>query len=221
MDNKALLQGGMFSGEVIADQSVPFFAPIPGGSPLTGPMSLTVTLEPGGKLIGFLGKVYVGSVNDLKTSFDWHHARAVLLPLVVLLWQVLLAALLLLLGISRRNERAARICGTLLLFSSLHGLPVLLPSQTFLTEAITLFGLVTNFWLSVLGLLFVYEFSDRKLPIPAKFLFILPTIATIAFLVLPTPLFAIFDLALVVPFSLIMVVWIVVVLIRASLVERR
>lgn len=221
LNGQQLLQGGYFSGNVIADQGVPFFAPIPVGPDTPGAMTLEVTLQPGGKLVGYLSQIYAGPADALKTSYDWHYVRAVLLPTVVSLWQYLLIALLLLLWYRRRSERAALICAILLLLSSLHGIPVFFPNQTQLGDAIALFGLVTNFWLTAMGLLFVYELSERSLPVPEKLIFLLPGFATIAYFVFPPDIFHYVDLFLVVPFSVGVTIWIVVVLLRTAFLEKR
>lgn len=216
-----LTSGGFLSGELIADQSVPYFAPIPRNALKSGYNTVEIRLYPGGKLIGFLSDVYVGPANQLRSSFEWHYLRAFRLPVLVVFWQLLLAMLLFVLWLSRRNERAALYCSILLVFSSVHGVPVYLPSSIAMSHTVALLGLVVNFWLSVLGLLFVNSLANRQLPINERYLLILPALATVGYLTLPDHVFHFVDMFAVVPFSLVMVVWTVYVLVHSAIWERR
>ncbi|MEM7225242.1 MAG: ATP-binding protein [Pseudomonadota bacterium] len=216
-----LTSGGFISGELGADQGAPFYAPISPSALEPHDNSLEITLHPGGLLTGFLSQVYIGPSALIRTSFDWYYFRAVLLPLLVVFWQILLAALLFLLWYSRRSERAALYCTALLLLSSVHGIPVFLPSSLALTETVAKLGYVTNLWLSVVSLLFIYAFTDRRLPVRAGILLLLPALATLAFALLPREIFRYIDLIAVVPFSLVMTAWVFFMLVRSAVWERR
>lgn len=215
-----LSPGGILSGDLVPDQSIPYFAIIPTMVVETG-AEVELTLKPGGKLVGFLGPVYIAHEAALHASYGWHHFRAVQLPTLVLFWQILLAILLLVLWVSRRQEAAALYGALILLFSSVHSLPIYLPKALGLATFATELGLVLNFWQSVVGLFFTYALSDRALPVRRRWLLLLPTIATAAYYVLPSQSFQLLDLFLIVPISLILVVWIVIALVRGALVEGR
>ncbi len=216
-----LSPGGFLSGDLIPDQSVPFFAPIAPTSLSPGSNSLEIHMQPGGKLIGFLSDVYVAPENLLRSSFEWHYLRAVRLPELVVFWQVLLASLLFVMWVSRRDERAALYGALVLLFSTLHGIPIYLPSSVVLSHAVALLGYVVNFWLSVIGLMFTYSLINRPLPFRERYFFLLPTVATVAFLVLPDAIFQYVDMFAVVPFSLVMSGWVVYALVHSAIRERR
>ncbi len=216
-----LSPGGFLSGDLIPDQSVPFLAPIAPTSLSPGSNSLEILMQPGGKLIGFLSDVFVAPENLLRSSFEWHYLRAVRLPELVVFWQVLLALLLFVMWVSRRDERAALYGAMVLLFSTLHGIPIYLPSSVVLSHAVALLGYVVNFWLSVIGLMFTYSLINRPLPFKARYFFLLPTVATVAFLVLPDALFQYVDMFAVVPFSLVMSGWVVYALVHSAIRERR
>ncbi|MEM7168590.1 MAG: ATP-binding protein [Pseudomonadota bacterium] len=216
-----LTGGGFFSGELSADQNAPYFAPISPSVMEKKSNTIDITLQPGGLLVGFLSQVYVGPAEQLRGSFDWYYSRAVRLPVLVVFWQLLLAALLFLLWISRRSEKAALYCAIMMLMSSVHGIPVFLPSSIDVSETVTQLGYVMNFWLSVLGLLFVCELTGRHLPLKIRYFLLVPAAATVAFVVLPENLFRYFDLAVVVPFSQIIVVWILFILVRSAIWEKR
>ncbi len=215
-----LSTGGLLSGDLIPDQSIPYFALFSGGTLKPGINQLEIDMIPGGKLVGFLSNVYIGPSSLLRNSFEWHYLRAVRLPELIVFWQLLLALLLVILWISRKHEPAALYCAILLLFSSLHGIPIYLPSSVDISHAIALLGYVVNFWLTVIGLLFNISLANRKLPFPAWYLFVLPALATIGFLVLPSPVFDYLDRFIVVPFSLVIVCWTIFVLVRAAIWQR-
>ncbi|MCY6382125.1 sensor histidine kinase [Hoeflea prorocentri] len=216
-----LSPGGFLSGNLIADQSVPFLAPVAGSALQASGNTLQITMVPGGKLIGFLSDVYVGPEALLRDSFEWHYLRAVRLPELIVFWQMLLALLLLVMWYSRRNDRAALFASLVLAFSSLHGIPVYLPSSVALSQTVALLGYVVNFWLSVIGLMFAFSLTDRKLPVKARYFFLLPALATVAYLTLPDGIFRYFDTVVVVPFSLMMTCWVVYVFVHSALWERR
>lgn len=216
-----LTSGGFISGQLIADQGTPYFAPISPDVLARQGNTLTVTVQPGGKLTGFLSQIYVGPTDQIRGSFEWFYMRAVRLPALVVFWQLLLVVLLFLLWWSRRREKAPLYCSILLLFASIHGIPIYLPSSIALSNLVALLGYVTNFWLSVMGLLFTYSLTDRTLPLKTPYFLIPPVFATIAFLTLPPHIFQYIDIAFVVPFSLILSGWIVFILVYAAIWERR
>ncbi|MCR9085120.1 MAG: hypothetical protein NXH97_00095 [Rhodobacteraceae bacterium] len=78
----------------------------------------------------------------------------------------------------------------------------------------TSLGLVTNFWLSAVGLLFAAYFTQTRLPIRDAVILLIPLIATVSYFLLPAEVFVWVNKAVVVPFSLVVVVAIFVVLIR-------
>lgn len=221
VNDAELASGGFLSGELIADQSVPFFAPVPRNVLKPGANRIDITLYPGGKLIGFMSDVYVGPSALLRGSFDWHYLRAVRLPVLVVFWQLLLALLLFVLWYSRRNERAALYGAILLVFSSVHGFPVYLPSSIAMSNTVALLGYVVNFWLSVLGLLFTASLANRQLPVKTRYLFLLPALASLAYLTFPKPAFDLVDMFAVVPFSLFITAWIVILLVHSAIWQRQ
>lgn len=212
--------GGLISGDLIADQSVPYFAHIPASALQATDNEIAITLIPGGKLVGFLGPVYIDRVDLIKPSFNWHYFRAVQLPGIVIFWQLLLAATLFVIWYSRRNERAALYCALTLVFSCLHGIPVFLPNSVVLANTVALLGLAINFWLSAIGSLFVAELTNHPLRQWARYVLAVPVVATIAFLILPEPAFHIVDLVFVVPFSLLLTGWIVYQLVVSAFRHR-
>lgn len=221
VNDSELASGGFLSGELIADQSVPFFAPVPRNVLKPGENRIDITLYPGGKLIGFMSDVYVGPAALLRSSFDWHYLRAFRLPVLVVFWQLLLAMLLFVLWYSRRNEKAALYGALLLVFSSVHGFPVYLPSSVAMSHTVALLGYVVNFWLSVLGLLFTASLANRQLPIRSRYLFLLPALASLGYLTLPKPVFDLVDMFAVVPFSLFITGWIVMLLVHSAIWKRQ
>lgn len=221
VNDAELASGGFLSGELIADQSVPFFAPVPRTVLKPGVNRIDVALYPGGKLVGFLSDVYVGPAALLRSSFDWHYLRAVRLPVLVVFWQLLLAMLLFVLWYSRRNEKAALYGAILLVFSSVHGIPVYLPSSIAMSHTVALLGYVVNFWLSVLGLLFTASLANRQLPIKTRYLLLLPALASLGYLTLPKPVFDLIDMFTVVPFSLFITGWIVTLLVHSAIWQRQ
>lgn len=216
-----LTSGGFLSGELIADQGTPYFSTISPDILKRRDNEIAITLRPGGKLTGFLSEIYLGKAEELRSSYGWYHLRAVRLPVLVVFWQLLLAALLLLLWVSRRREEAALYCAIILLCSSIHGIPIFLPSSLALSNTVALLGYVTNFWQSVIGLLFSCSLAGRSLPLKTRTFLILPVFATLAFLILPQQIFHYIDVLVVVPFSLVMSGWIVYVLVDSAIRERR
>ncbi|MCR9135704.1 MAG: sensor histidine kinase [Alphaproteobacteria bacterium] len=221
VNDAELVTGGFLSGELIADQSVPFFAPIPRNVLKSGVNGIDIELVPGGKLVGFLSNVYVGPADQLRSSFEWHFLRAVRLPVLVVFWQLLLALLLFVLWYSRRNEQAALYGAILLVFSSAHGIPVYMPSSIAMSNTVALLGYVVNFWLSVLGLLFTASLANRPLPLRTRYFLLLPALASVAYIVLPKPIFDLVDTFIVVPFSLLMSGWVVYLLVHSALWQRQ
>ncbi|MEP3279030.1 MAG: ATP-binding protein [Stappiaceae bacterium] len=216
-----LTSGGFLSGELIADQGTPFLSPISTGILKPQDNVVTITLQPGGKLTGFLSQIYVGRADQIRGSYGWYYLRAVRIPALVVFWQLLLALLLFLLWAGRRREQAALYCSIVLMFSSIHGIPIYLPSSIALSNAVAWLGYVTNFWMSVMGLLFTYSLTDRVLPLKTRYLLIPPIFATLAFLSLPQSIFQYVDILFVVPFSLVLTGWIVFTLVYAAVWERR
>ena len=216
-----LTPGGFISGELSSDQSAPYLAPISPNVLQRSDNSIRIALYPGGILTGFLSQVFVGPAEALRDSYDWYYLRAVQIPILVVLWQLLLAALLFLLWYNRRSENAALYCAIVLLLSSVHGIPVLSPSSVALADAVGLLGYVTNLWLSVIGVLFVHALVDRPLPLKARYFLVPPAVATLAYLTLPQEIFRYVDSFAVVPFSLVMSGWAVYLLVHATFWEKR
>ncbi len=221
VNGSELPSGGFISGELIADQGAPYFANISSNALTRQGNEIAISLQPGGKLVGFLSQIYIGPVDQIRSSFDWYYLRAVRLPALVVFWQLLLSALLFLLWFGRRSEKAALYCSIMMVFSSIHGIPVYLPSSEALSNLVALLGYVTNFWLSVLGLLFAYGLTNRPPPVKPLYLLILPAFSTVAFLTLPEQVFRYIDLVVVVPFSIFLSGWVVVVLVHSAFWERR
>jgi len=216
-----LTTGGLLGVEHVLDQSLPYYAPIYPNVLKRDSNVIEIMLEPGGKLVGYLGPVYVGEVEKLRSSFHWHNIRAVWIPILMVMWQVLLSLLLIFLWISRPREKSALYCAFILIISCIHGIPIYLPASTDISMLVVFLGYVTNFWLSAFGLLFVASLANYRLPIGDRYILLLPASATLAYTTLPKSSFHYFELIIVVPFSLIICVAILYILIRSAVMERR
>lgn len=122
---------------------------------------------------------------------------------------------------SRQHETAALYGALILLFSSTHVIPVYIPSAFGLSAAATQLGFVTNFWMSVLGILFVYALIERPLPFKKRFLLTFPAAATIAHFVLSSTHFSAVETLVVVPFSVAIAIWILVLLVQSAVFGKR
>ena len=204
--------GGFISGDLIADQGVPFFSTISRKILKKENNIIELSLKPGGILVGFLSQIYVGPAKNLRASYNWHYFRAVQLPILVVFWQVLLALLLFIIWLKRRIEKAAIYCSALLMFSSIHGLPVLFPDEIVLSELVTQFGVTGNFWLSIFGLLFSMAITNIATSIKPLHILVIPVLLTVAFVFFPRHIYHLFELYFLVPISLFVSLGIVIVL---------
>ena len=211
----------LVSGRQIANQSAPFIARIPEQVLRPTGNTVDVELEPGGLLSGFLDTIYVGPDSDLRASFTWHYYRFLRGPTLVVFWQILLSAMLLMLWLSRRQERAALFCSLYLLTGCIHALPMLIPHLKDFADQLTMFTYVATFWQASFAFMFIASLLNRALPFHWIYIFAAPAFATMAYTILPESSFQYVSALVVIPFSLALGFWIIAMVANGALRQGR